>query len=188
MEDSELISEYKQAYNSARQGSGRETSPEVALLAGLRAVSGKGSENSAALVHPNSPSTPSKMLVRMNEDLKDRQQRRLLLADCWLNEKGRRSRYVGRATFTDIIDAFCAGGTFERSHLDGSEGYQEKAESLIAETDNTVAMALNKNKELSEALEQIAALVAPQATSTAQVVSTVRDLAVAAASAAVATK
>ena len=140
MNDSEILGLYNKLYAAARQAGGqRETPHQIAHVSALKELvkaSSGGDEAVSSMLESSGTRLPS-------EDLMAAHQRRLGLAQAWLNQSGRRQRYAHETTFTDIIDAFAAGGSFERQFFEkGVTDINQLAELRLQETEHQITQAL----------------------------------------------
>ena len=152
--DRDLLDIYTRNYNAKRSEGGlREVPAQHAHVAGLRAVAGLIQGAGGEQAEPGTMLTQKGIRVP-DEDPGAAHQRRLTSAQFWLNQGERRQRYAQRATFTDIIDAFAAGGLFERSYFEGEAGdFHKVAVELLEATENEVERQLAEYQGLMELLD-----------------------------------
>lgn len=173
MQDSEILNLYNRFFAEARQSGGqRETPYQIAHASALRkllSLSGDG-EVVTTLIESSGSRLP-------NEDHMEGHQRRLGLAQLWLNQSGRRQRYAVQTTFTDIIDAFAAGGAFERQFFEkGIKEIGELAELRLKETEHEITQALEHLEKVDALFEHL--MEVTQATSVEEMVAKVQRLVV----------
>lgn len=133
LSDHNLLAYYTQAYNKARQvgGGGRETPHQIAHIHGLKAVLNLGGGGGGMLEH-------EKPVRVQPEDLAVSHQRRLTFCSHWLDQGGRRQRIAANPTFTNVTDAFAAGGFYERMYFAGESRTEELAGPMLTKMENAV--------------------------------------------------
>lgn len=151
MNDAEILRFYTNAYNRARQtgGGGRETPHQIAHVAGLKAVLALGDGDGAQVLLDQQP------LRVPQEDPARAHQRRLNFASRWLDQGDRRQRIASNPTFTNVTDAFAAGGLFERAYLAGESKAEELAGAMLNETENAVHGMLAQANGMAAVLEDL---------------------------------
>ena len=172
MQDSEILNLYNRFFAEARQAGGqRETPHQIAHVAALKKLmtsAGGGDGAIAQLIESSGNRLP-------NEDHMEGHQRRLGLAQMWLNQSGRRQRYAVQTTFTDIIDAFAAGGSFERQFFEkGINDITQLAELRLKETEHEVTQALEHLEKVDALFEHL--MEVTQASSVEEMVAKVQRL------------
>jgi CDGSH-type Zn-finger protein len=152
--DHNLLAFYTQAYNKARQtgGGGRETPHQIAHIQGLKAILDLGGGANGMLEH-------EKPLRVQPEDGAVAHQRRLGFCSHWLNQGGRRQRIAAMPTFTNVTDAFAAGGLYERAYIAGESRAEELAGPMLTKEENSVHASLAASEGMRALLEDLHEIV-----------------------------